>query len=202
MCQKRELFVKFLNKVKHVPNLHIYTSNEATYEQSNYIRDGMDYVTWYTHFVNLPDIRPAGIHNMCTVNALCLESLPEFLDEIVKAKQDFKRVYNVNVNYTLNILRFPSFQSPLVLPDNLRTLFKDNLKKWFDKNIESLEPMEVAHTSRLIDYLDVVKTPHSEAFDLPKLRSDFKNFYKQYDERRNKNFIKTFPIIGEWYRGI
>ena len=202
LVPKRELFVKFLNKVKHVPNLHIYTSNEATYEQSNYIRDGMDYVTWYTHFVNLPDIRPAGIHNMCTVNALCLESLPEFLDEIVKAKQDFKRAYNVNVNYTLNILRFPSFQSPLVLPDNLRTLFKDNLKKWLDKNIELLEPMEVAHTSRLIDYLDVVKTPHSEAFDLPKLRSDFKNFYKQYDERRNKNFIKTIPIIGEWYRGI
>jgi hypothetical protein len=48
----------------------------------------------------------------------------------------------------------------------------------------------------------VVKTPHSEAFDLPKLRADFKNFYKQYDERRNKNFIKTFPIIGEWYRGL
>ena len=62
--------------------------------------------------------------------------------------------------------------------------------------------MEVAHTSRLIDYLDVVKTPHSEAFDLPKLRADFKNFYKQYDERRNKDFNKTFPIIGEWYRGL
>ena len=62
--------------------------------------------------------------------------------------------------------------------------------------------MEVAHTSRLIGYLDIVKTPHSEAFDLPKLRDDFKNFYKQYDERRNKNFTKTFPIIGEWYNGL
>jgi predicted YcjX-like family ATPase len=76
------------------------------------------------------------------------------------------------------------------------------LQTWLDKNIEDLEPMEVAHTSRLIDYLDIVKTPHSEAFDLPKLRDDFKNFYKQYDERRNKNFTKTFPIIGEWYNGL
>jgi hypothetical protein len=55
---------------------------------------------------------------------------------------------------------------------------------------------------RLIDYLDVVKTPHSEAFDLPRLRSDFKNFYKQYDTRRGKEFEKTFTRIGEWYRGL
>jgi len=71
-----------------------------------------------------------------------------------------------------------------------------------NKNIEDLESMEVAHTQRLIDYLDVVKTTLSEAFDLPKLRSDFKNFYKQYDERRVKDFVRTFPIIGEWYRGL
>jgi hypothetical protein len=62
--------------------------------------------------------------------------------------------------------------------------------------------MEVSHVQRLIDYLDVVKTPHAEAFDLPRLRSDFKNFYKQYDERRNKNFAKTFARIGEWYGGL
>ena len=202
LVPKRELFTKFLNKVKNVPNLHIYTSNESIGAHADYIRDGMNYTTWYTHLVNLPDIRPAGIHNMCTINALCLESLPKFLDMIVKNKKDFKRVYGVDLNFTLNILRFPSFQSPLVLPDELRTLFMNNLKDWLNKNIEDIQPMEAAHTQRLIDYLDVVKTPHSEAFDLPKLRSDFKNFYKQYDERRGKNFIQTFPIIGEWYRGL
>jgi len=202
LVPKRELFTKFLNKIKNVPNLHIYTSNESMYGHADYIRDGMDYTTWYTNLVNLPDIRPAGIHNMCTINALCLESLPEFLDMIVKNKKNFKRIYGVDLNFTLNILRFPSFQSPLVLPDELRTLFKNNLKEWLDKSIEDLEPMEAAHTQRLIDYLDVVKTPHSEAFDLPKLRSDFQNFYKQYDERRGKDFVKTFPIIGAWYSGL
>ena len=48
----------------------------------------------------------------------------------------------------------------------------------------------------------MVKTPHAEAFDLPRLRSDFKNFYKQYDERRGKDFAKTFARIGEWYSGL
>jgi hypothetical protein len=53
-----------------------------------------------------------------------------------------------------------------------------------------------------MDYLDVVKTPHSEAFDLPKLRNDFKQFHQQYDQRRNKNFTETFPAIADWYNSL
>jgi organic radical activating enzyme len=203
LVPKKELFEKFIEKCKKIKNLHIYTSNESVYQQSEYIRDGINYTDWYTNFVNVIDqIRPAGLHNMCTINALCLESLPQFLDVIVRNKLDAKRVYGINVNFTLNILRFPSFQSPLVLPDHLRTEFKDDLSRWLDKNIENCELMEVSHVQRLIDYLDVVKTPHSDAFDLPSLRKDFKNFYGQYDRRREKSFQNTFNRIGAWYDGL
>jgi hypothetical protein len=54
----------------------------------------------------------------------------------------------------------------------------------------------------LIDYLDVVKTPHSEAFDMSKLLNDFKQFYTQYDQRRDKNFTEAFPELKEWYDSI
>jgi len=54
----------------------------------------------------------------------------------------------------------------------------------------------------LIDYLDVVKTPHSDAFDMPKLHNDFKKFYQQYDVRRNKNFLSTFASLNEWYEKL
>jgi hypothetical protein len=58
---------------------------------------------------------------------------------------------------------------------------------------------ELNHLQRLIDYLDVVKTPHSETFDRPSLLNDFKQFYTQYDHRRNKNFTQTFPALADWY---
>jgi hypothetical protein len=58
------------------------------------------------------------------------------------------------------------------------------------------------HLQRLIDYLDVVKTPHSEAFDLPKLLNDFGQFHAQYDQRRGKDFVKTFPRLSEWYQSL
>ena len=138
---------------------------------------------------------------MCTINALCLESLPEFLERIVWFKST-EKTYEVSINYTLNILRFPSFQSPLVLPDDLRNKFKGDLVKFLNNNEKYLEHMEVNQTQRLIDYLDVVKTPHAGAAEQSKLQKDFKAFYGQYDKREGKDFEKTFPIIGEWYRGI
>jgi hypothetical protein len=61
---------------------------------------------------------------------------------------------------------------------------------------------EINHMQRLIDYLDVVKTPHSEAFELDKLRSDFRQFYQQYDQRRGKNFISTFSVLSDWYQSL
>jgi hypothetical protein len=108
------------------------------------------------------------------------------------------------VSFTLNILRFPSFQSPLVLPDELRNQFRDDLITWLWANGTDplLHEHEINHTQRLIDYLDVVKTPHSESFDMPKLLNDFRQFHQQYDQRRGKDFAQTFPNLKEWYDSI
>ena len=65
-----------------------------------------------------------------------------------------------------------------------------------------LQPHERNHVQRLIDYLEVVDTPHSEAFDRDNLLNDFRRFYDQYDQRRNKDFANTFPNLQEWYESI
>jgi organic radical activating enzyme len=199
---KQSIIDKFKTKLKGFKNFHLYTSNEATFKQAEYIRDGMVYSDWFSNVLHMMvDKVPSEIHNMCTINALCLESLPEFLERVVWFKNAAK-VYGSSINFTLNILRFPSFQSPLVLPDDLRNKFKGDLEKFLTNNEKWLEGMEINHTQRLIDYLDVVKTPHAGAATQDKLQRDFKAFYSQYDKRRGKDFEKTFPIIGEWYRGI
>jgi organic radical activating enzyme len=180
----------------------IYTSQEATAQQAEYIRDGLDYSAWLENvnlLLNNKNIR--AVHCMATINALCLDSLPQLLDQLLEFKQIYGRE---RVSYTLNILRFPSFQSPLVLPDELRTQYKDQLQAWLTTNQNNplLHEHEVNHMQRLIDYLDVVKTPHSDAFDMPKLHNDFKQFHTQYDQRRNKNFTQTFPQLADWYNTL
>ena len=196
---KQSIIQRFKQKLKNFNNFHLYTSNESINDQAEYIRDGLKYEQWQNNILSMmKENIPSEIHNMATINALCLETLPQFLENIVQLKT-VSKLQGPSLNFTLNILRFPSFQSPLVLPDDLRNLFKQNLEKFLSKNEKYLEHMEVNHTQRLIDYLDVVKTPHAGAATQEKLQKDFKIFYSQYDKRRNKDFVKTFPIIGEWY---
>jgi organic radical activating enzyme len=199
---KQDIIDKFKQKLKNFDNFHLYTSNESTFGQAEYIRDGLNYNQWHDNmFSMMKENIPSEIHNMATINALCLETLPQFLENLVQLKTASK-LYGPSLNFTLNILRFPSFQSPLVLPDDLRNLFKTNLEKFLLNNEKYLEHMEVNHTQRLIDYLDVVKTPHAGAATQEKLQKDFKTFYSQYDHRRGKNFVETFPIIGQWYNEL
>ena len=180
--------------------IDLYTSQESVGTQAEYFRDGLDWQLWKDNVDKLLSSgKFRGIHCMCTINALCLESLPQLLDHIVELKHTYGRD---SINVSLNILRFPSFQSPLVLPDWMRTYFKNTLSNWHTENADVLQEFEVNQLLRLIDYLDIVKTPHSDAFDMPKLHNDFKNFYAQYDQRRNKSLQETFPVIGEWYASL
>jgi organic radical activating enzyme len=185
-------------------SLDIYTSNEAMGAHAEYIRDGLDWQTW-NHNVQdilMHETSPVrAVHSMCTINALCLESLTEYLDHLLLLKNTYGRE---RVNFTLNILRFPSFQSPLVLPRYIRDHHRIRLITWLEFNRENpvLHEHEVNHVRRLIDYLDVVQTPHSEAFEHDKLQNDFRQFYDQYDQRRGKDFCSTFPRLQEWYNSL
>jgi organic radical activating enzyme len=193
---------EFVTAIEPLPHVELYTSMEAVGTQAEYIRDGLDYAQWLANVHTLLRSRAVkALHVMCTINALCLDSLPQLLDQLM----DLKRLYGRDqVSFTLNILRFPSFQSALVLPEDIRTRYRVVLEEWLYKNRANpwLHEHEVNHTQRLIDYLDVVKTPHSDTFEMPKLLNDFRQFYSQYDGRRDKNFGAAFPKLATWYDSI
>lgn len=183
-------------------DLDLYTSMEAVGAQAEYIRDGLDYTAWQTNVEKiLQSGRVRTLHFMGTISALCLPSLPDHLHYLMTLKQRYGRDA---VSFTLNILRFPSFQSALVLPHDLRAGFASELKElhFRNRNNPLWHAHELDHVQRLVDYLDVVDTPHSEAFDLPRLLNDFQQFFTQYDQRRGHDFVAVFPRLKEWYNGL
>jgi len=177
--------------------LDLYTSNESIGRHAIYIRDGLDWNQWASNVSYLLDSkRLRGLHVMCTINALCLLSLTEFLWSVVKLKQKYGKD---SINFSLNILRFPSFQSPLILPLAMRQEFANELRRFGDATNEQLHEYEFNQLQRLIEYLNNVDSPHSGALSREVLQRDFKHFYQQYDERRGKDFKYTFPQLAEWY---
>jgi organic radical activating enzyme len=195
---KADLINKLCKVGPKLPSLDVYTSCESIGESCNYIRDGMDYDLWWN---NLCKVHDAGIstHCMMTVNALCLQTLPDLIINILDERKTRGKEFAV---FSLNILRFPSFQSCLVLPQHLRNICAFKLDKLFYKRQNEMHEFEKGQVTRLIEYLRTVEKPHNEAFEMPRLHNDFKQFYTQYDIRRNKNFAKTFPELESWYESL
>jgi hypothetical protein len=202
---KPEFIDRLIEARSYLPSLDVYTSCEAIGAPAEYIRDGLDWNYWWENICKLSEAG-VGTHCMMTINALCLETLPDLIEKILQAR---KLLGNEFAVFSLNILRFPSFQSALVLPLDIRNRYADRLeelyKSWAPKYLNRSTPMhqfEQGQLERLVTYLRTVETPHSEAFEMPKLHNDFKKFYSQYDVRRNKNFTETFPELAEWYNSL
>ena len=210
LMAKPDLLDKMIAGTQNINRFHLYTSCEAFGPQAEYIRDGLEWDQWTKAFEKVcSEARLEGMHMMMTINALCLDSIVEFFDWML----EMKRKYGHNrPGFTCNILRFPSFQSPLTLPDNLRKKYHDEVFAWLegvrergerDKNgMELVQAWEQDQVSRLIEYLDVVKTPHRNTADRQLLEHDFKLFYEQYDARRGFNFRETFPNMVDFYDNI
>ena len=192
---KRDILERLLDSTQGI-ELDIYTSNESMGKHAEYIRDGLDWKQWVGNLVFLLESKKVrGIHVMGTINALCLSSLSEFLWNMMKLKEKYGREA---LSFTLNILRFPSFQSPLILPIELRTKYSNELAEFLFNNKENavLHEHEREHIKRLIDYLKQDTQVDAN------LLHDFKNFYQQYDQRRDKDFKYTFTQLTNWYETL
>ena len=186
-----------------IKEFDLYTSNESFGPHSEYIRDGINYEKWRSNLVRfIENAKFRQVVIMMTINSLCLFSITEFLDDMLSLKEKYGPNKPV---VDLNILRWPSFMSPLVLPDDVKVKLHDKLLNWYNthKNNPLLLNHEKAQIERLIDYIEVVSRGHNTTeLDKELQWHDFKSFYVQYDIRRNKNFVETFPLLKEWYEAI
>ncbi|WP_127718497.1 twitch domain-containing radical SAM protein [Halobacteriovorax sp. HLS] len=196
------LIDKLIKASNQIENFDLYTSCETTKEHAEYIRDGLEYDRFVSNIEKL--ISKSGfrsINIMMTINALCLFEMTSLFDQIY----EWKRKSKITVTFTLNILRFPAFMSVLTLPEDLRIKYSKKLYRWVDEYKD--DPLTIKHevesVERLASYLVKAEKAHSKSTDRRILEIDFKNFFLQYDKRRNKSILDTFPQeFGEWFNSI
>ena len=202
--QKKELLDALIESTHSFKDFSLYTSCEAVGLQAEYIRWGLDWKTWLKNMYRVNEEgNIKSVNVMMTINALCLFSLPEFMDEMLKLKSKYGPHAAV---MSFNILRFPSFQSIVTLPKEFRDERAQALQQWLDKNWQDGKngflDMERDGLIRLIDYISKVETGHEFTSSLESRERDWKSFYMQYDQRRKKDFFKAFPMLAEWVNSI
>lgn len=205
---KRDILDRLIEQTKNLKHFEIFTSCEAHGAQAEYIRDGMDYPLWLENMdlmLAQPSLTQMNI--MMTVNALCLFSFTDFLDDVVEMKKKHGRY---RLLFSANILRHPSFQSVLVLPYELRAAQADRIETWMqsphlicEDGWPYINDFEREHLQRLINYLRTTELPSNFVEQRAKMENDFLVFHQQYDARRGKNFMETFPAeLVEWFNNL
>jgi hypothetical protein len=186
-----------------IKEFDLFTSNESFGAQAEYIRDGLKYQIWRDNLIYfMVHAKFRSLTIMMTINQLCLFSITDFIDDMLILKGK----YGINSPHlSFNMLRWPSFMSPLTLPNDIKSELHLQINTWFEKHKTNslLGDSEKAQIQRLLDYIDVLDKGHIMApNDKALLFHDFKSFFTQYDTRRKKNLVETFPRLKEWYDSI
>lgn len=194
-----KLIDRLIEVSKKFKRIEIYTSNESFGAHAEYIRDGLVWDTWTRNAeAILSQGNFAQTHCMMTINSLCLMSITKFMDYVVELRKKYPRALLMS----FNILRFPSFQAIPVLPKEVRADKAAEMQRWLEENGRFLEEFEREGLKRTIEYCLEVEEGHSYTSSLISRKRDFKSFFKQYDQRRNKNFATSFPELADWFKTI
>jgi organic radical activating enzyme len=200
---KDEIVDRLIEKSHHIKHFELYTSAECYGAQQEFLRDGFEWDTWSK---NMDRFAEEGnyhsINIMMTITALSVFSITEFLDEVTDMKQRSRAGKHPVIS--VNILRFPSFQSVVTLPEHIRAFCRNELFLWIEenKNLPCWLDFEIASLQRLVDYLYSYDSPFEKASELEVRQQDLKSFFDQYCDRRGKD-INVFPtIFTEWYNSL
>ena len=198
-----ELITRLIEQSHNFSKFDIYTSCEAVGAQAEYIRDGLEYDRFVGNCERiLTESNVREFHIMMTINSLCLFSLTDLLDKILEWKARFS---DRKIFWSMNILRYPSFMSPLALPKQLLEPRYQELSEWSErhKSNDLISEAERESCARLIEYLKVLKKPHRRTSSTISRWRDFRSFYEQYDKRRNKSLAACFPrVLTDWVAKI
>ena len=179
---------KLLDASKKFKVFDLYTSCESSGKHSELIRHGFEYDTWKANlrrFAKEGEYRHISI--MMTISSLTLFSITDFLDDMIDLKREFSN--KALFHMTLNILRFPSFQSVTLLPDYIKQERIEHFTNWLETFGSFLTDSEKSHVQRLIGYLEKIeRAPEDSDSELDK-RGDFVKFFKSYTTRRNIDIV-------------
>ena len=196
--------MKVIIENKSIRSFEFYTSVDTHGEQAEYIRDGLNYVSYMKNIRKFLDTLPAEtkIIFMCTFNALSVPTFRKFLEDLVQLKKDYKTPWgDPRVVLNLPYLRNPDYLSLAILPkEHLQSLESDfayiieyTAEKLNDKWL--FMDREISEMQRVINWFKSLKDDAHQRH----LRKRFYSFVVEHDKRRGKDFTKVFPSLKDFY---
>ncbi len=187
---------------KNFKSFDVYTSAECIGKNQEFVRDGFEWDTWEKNMFRLHDSENIrSVHIMMTISALSIWSMAEFMDKIITWRKNFlnKEEFFMSVN----ILRFPSFQSINIIAQDVKNKLADEIEETLNRNKQYMIGWEENQFQRVIEYLRKVDTSYEDTDTFENKHHDFKNFVEQYATRREMPIDEYMPTeFIDWFKTL
>ena len=217
LCAPQNLFEEFVDKVKYITekdliwNFTLFTSIESWGNQAEYMRDGMETERFWDNLdLFLTKCQKPGATIMATYNITSVSSYDKVIEKVFQLKgkhYNGKRYRDYAIMLDTSYLRHPEFLSVRLLP----TRWIDKIKEDYELMLEHSDEKYIhikghghcgfyeVEIEKLRRVIDVAESPLEDISWLIKQRQDFALFIDEFDKRRNKSFLETFPEMEDFY---
>lgn len=189
-------------QIEHFMQFVSIDSGEASHAE--YIRNGMNFdrVMHYsdTFLTDIPHRN--SLTFIITMNNLSVLGLQSLLGRILRMREQHSTTYQ-RVWFDTPLLRTPSWQSLQVLPLAYVKIL-EKVADWMELNIETpdrpfqgFKDFEIQRLRR-----DILWMRDGSLLDpayVKLQRADFYRFFNEHDQRRNTNFLQSFPQMKEFW---
>lgn len=206
---------KFANNVKllldndAVKDFKLYTSMDTWGKRAEYIRTGLKVDLWEKNIDTFINTTHKEVSIMCTFNILSVTSFIDFLEKVLYWRKKYHHILNLkHKKQTPRRIRFdtPYLKEPLQFDMNI--LPKEEYLPYFDKILQFISDHKDESDPTMFNELEYEKfrrvrdyfaTTNYKPERVERGRADFYSWFSQYDQRRDQNFLETFPDMQNFY---
>ena len=205
LVEKMITKVNALTENKSIKRFKLFTSLDTWGPRAEYIRTGLDLEIWENNLDAYLTKTGQPISFMITFNILAVTTFKDFLAKILEWRVKYN---SYNKTDQPQMIRFdtPYLKEPLqydinILPKKTYMKYMRESLKFMEDNLDDLDinkfrRIEYEKFRRVVDYME--STEYDQARVEEGMR-DFYNWFTALDQRRDTNFIETFPEMKTFF---
>ena len=197
-------------------HISVFISVDGAGPQAEYIRDGLDWEKLMSNVDRLlSETTRVSVTFINTFNLLSIPSLGEFLDYILALREKFGYNYQVEqkhkvlaqkIWFDVPYMRDPNWFNIQLADEEMINTIQENIDfmkghvladEAYGLSYTGFKNYEVLKLERDLAWAKEGRNMSSE--DLSDKLIRFHEYFTQYDERRNLNFLETFPEMTDFW---
>ena len=196
-------FYQYLPKLCEIFHVEVHASVESFGNKAEYIRYGLNwdrFVKNTNKLCSYNDKRNFHFGFQIANNSLSVTGLLDF----IKFAKDLHDRYKRGITLKHNIVTIPEIHSPMILTGDFSKYLDEVLEYMNSFSLKRMLPVPdplgtwESFYGWILNIRDSIKNKEGESLnwmggDIKDIRKNFYSWFKQYDERRETNFLKTFP---------